>query len=63
MKAEKNRQLVEKVEKLEREYKKVRGGLEFIMSIVESMDTKELKRSMVEKRKKELTAPTEPPPR
>jgi len=47
-----NRQLLEKVEKLDGEYRKVRKALEFIMPIVESMDTEDLKKKMFGKREK-----------
>ena len=57
-----NRQLMEKVEKLDGEYKKVREALEFIMPIVECMDTEELKKKIFEKRGKELSVPTGLPP-
>ena len=57
-----NRQLTEKVDKLEGEYRKVREALEFIMPIVESMDPEDLNKKMFEKRKKELSVPTAPPP-
>jgi predicted nuclease with TOPRIM domain len=58
-----NRQLMEKVEKLDREYRKLREASELIMSIIECMDTEDLKKKVFEKRKRELTAPTEPLPR
>lgn len=49
-----NRQLTEKVEKLEEEYKKVRKALEFIMELVEDMGEKDLKKYLFEKRKEQL---------
>ena len=55
-----NRVLSEKVERLEEDYNKLRKASEFIMSIVEGMDTEDLKEQMLEKRRKEITAPTEP---
>jgi len=57
-----NRVLSEKVERLEEEYNKLRKASEFIMSVVESMDTEDLKKKMFERRKGELSIPTEPPP-
>ena len=57
-----NRNLMEKVERLEQEYNKVRKALEFIMSIIDCMDSDDLKRKAFEKRKKELTTPSELPP-
>ncbi len=53
-----NRNLMEKVERLEQEYNKLRKASEFIMSVVEGMDTEDLKRKVVEKGKKELSVPT-----
>ena len=58
-----NRNLMEKVERLEQEYNKLRKASEFIMSVVEGMDTEDLKKRVFEKRKRELMAPTEPPTR
>jgi uncharacterized protein (UPF0335 family) len=58
-----NRNLMEKVERLEQEYNKLRKASEFIMSIIDCMDPEDLKEKVFEKRKRELTAPTEPPPR
>jgi hypothetical protein len=54
---------MEKVERLEQEYNKLRKASEFIMSVVESMDTEDLKKKIFEKRKKELSTPTGLPPR
>ena len=54
---------MEKVERLEQEYNKLRKASEFIMSVVEGMDTEDLKKRVFEKRKRELMAPTEPPTR
>ena len=54
-----NRNLMEKVERLEQEYDKLRKASEFIMSIIECMDTEDLKKKIFEKRKKELSAPTD----
>ena len=57
-----NRLLMEKVDKLDGEYRKVREALEFIMPIVESMDPEDLNKKMFEKRKKELSVvPTDRP--
>ena len=53
-----NRNLMEKVERLEQEYNKLRKASEFIMSVVEGMDTEDLKKKVFEKRKKELSIPT-----
>jgi hypothetical protein len=55
-----NRFLSEMVERLEEEYNKLRKASEFIMSIVESMDTEDLKKKIFEKREKELSAPSGP---
>ena len=62
-----NRQLTEKVEALEvadstlrGEYKKVRKALEFIMPVVKSLDTEDLRRKVFERRGQEFTASTEP---
>jgi predicted nuclease with TOPRIM domain len=49
-----NRQLMEKLNGLDGEYRKVRDALEFITSIVGCMDTEDLKRKVFEKRKNEL---------
>ena len=57
-----NRNLMEKVERLEQEYNKLRKASEFIMSVVEGMDTEDLKKKMFEKGKKELSMPSDPPP-
>jgi len=57
-----NRTLMEKVERLEQEYNKLRKASEFIMSVDEGMDTEDLKKKVFEKRKKELSVPTEPLP-
>ena len=58
-----NRYLMEKVERLEQEYNKLRKASEFIMSIIDCMDPEDLKKKVFERRKKELTTPTEPPTR
>ena len=58
-----NRNLMERVERLEQEYNKLRKASEFIMSVVEGMDTEDLKKKIFEKRKKELSAPIGTPPR
>lgn len=51
-----NRELREKMEGIEQEYKKVRRALEFIMPVImENMGEKEFKRKIFEKRKEELT--------
>ena len=49
---------MEKVERLEQEYNKLRKASEFIMSVVEGMDTEDLKKKIFEKRKAELSVPT-----
>lgn len=50
-----NRELREKMEMIEQEYKKVRKALEFIMPVImEKMDDKEFKRKILEKRKEQL---------
>lgn len=50
-----NRALMEKMERLEGEYKKVRKALEFIMPVViENMDDKDFQRKILEKRKEQL---------
>jgi hypothetical protein len=51
---------MEKVERLEQEYNKLRKASEFIMSIIECMDTEELKKKMFEKGKKELSVASDP---
>jgi hypothetical protein len=53
-----NRNLMEKMETMEREYDKVRKALEFIIPLIEDMDTDDLKKKVFEIGKKELTAPT-----
>jgi predicted nuclease with TOPRIM domain len=52
-----NRQLMEKVERLEVEYKKVRKALEFLMERVEDVREEELRRHLL-KKKKEQTMST-----
>jgi integrase len=50
-----NRDLNEKMEKLEQEYKKIRRALEFIMPVImEKVDDKDFKRKIFEKRKEQL---------
>ena len=50
-----NRDIREKMERLEQEYKKVRRALEFIMPVaVEKVDDKDFNRRMFEKRKEQL---------
>jgi integrase len=49
-----NRQLTEKVEALEGEYKKVRKALEFVMELVEDVGEEELKGHLLKKRKGQL---------
>ena len=49
-----NRQLMEKVEGLEREYNQVKKALEFIMPFIEAMDNEDFKRKVLEKRKEQL---------
>jgi hypothetical protein len=56
-----DRELIGKVEALEEEYYKVRKASEFIMSIVDCMDTEDLKKKVLEKREKELTVTTKSP--
>ena len=58
-----DRNLMEKVERLELEYDKVRKALEFIIPLIEDINTNDLKEKVFEKRKRELMAPTEPPTR
>jgi hypothetical protein len=53
---------MEKVERLEQEYNNLRKASEFIMSVIDCMDTEDLNKKMFEKRKKELTIPTGLPP-
>ena len=51
-----NRELREKMEGLEEEYKKVRRALEFIMPVMmEKMDDREFEKRVFEKRKEQLT--------
>jgi seryl-tRNA synthetase len=57
-----NRNLMEKVERLEQEYNKLRKASEFIMSVIEYMDTEDLKEKLFEKRKKELDVQAGQPP-
>jgi hypothetical protein len=57
-----NRILMEKVDRLEQEYIKLRKASEFIMSVVEWMDPEDLKKKMFEKRKAEMSIPTGLPP-
>ena len=57
-----SRNLMEKVERLEQGYNKLRKVSEFIMSIVECMDPEDLKRKAFEKGKRELSIPTGLPP-
>ena len=56
------RNLMEKVERLEQEYNKLRKASEFIMSIIDCMDPEDLKKKMFERRGKELGVPTGLPP-
>jgi predicted nuclease with TOPRIM domain len=51
-----NRQLMEKVEALEGEYKKVRKALEFVMELVEDVGEEDLKGHLFKKRKEQLMA-------
>ena len=53
---------MEKVERLEQEYNKLRKASEFIMSIIDCMDPKDLKRKAFEKGKKELSMASDPSP-
>jgi hypothetical protein len=53
---------MEKVERLEQEYNKLKKASEFIMSAVEGMETEDLKKKIFDKRKKELSAPIGLPP-
>jgi hypothetical protein len=48
-----NRNLLEKMETLEREYGKVRKVLEFVMPLIENMD-EDFRRQFFEKRKEQL---------
>jgi len=54
---------MEKVERLEQEYNKLRKASEFIMSVDEGMDTEDLKKKVFERREKKLRVPTGLPPR
>ena len=45
-----NRQLMEKVERLEGEYKKVKKALEFVMELVEDVGEEDVKQYLFEKR-------------
>ena len=54
-----NRQLMERMEDLEREYNKVRKALEFIIPLIEDMDTEDLKRKIFEMRKEQIIASQE----
>jgi hypothetical protein len=45
---------MEKVERLEGEYKKVRKALEFVMELVEDVGEEELKGHLFKKRKEQL---------
>jgi uncharacterized protein YoxC len=51
-----DRQLTEKVETLEEEYKKVKKALECVMELVEDVGEEDLKRHLFEKRKEKLMA-------
>jgi hypothetical protein len=53
---------MEKVERLEQEFNKLKKALEFEMSIIDCMDPEDLKKKIFEKRKKELSGPTRLPP-
>jgi len=50
-----NRQLMEKMEMLEREYSKIKNVMEFITPLIENMD-EDLRKKIFENRKKELSA-------
>jgi hypothetical protein len=54
---------MEKVERLEQEYNKLKKASEFIMSAVEGMETEDLKKKIFDKRKKRTERPhrTAPP--
>ena len=52
-----NRNLMEKMETLEREHNELKKASEFIMSLVETIDSEYLKKRFLEKRQKELTVP------
>ena len=49
-----NRNLVEKMEMLEREYGKVKKVLEFMMPLIENMD-EDMRKKILEKRKEQMT--------
>jgi predicted nuclease with TOPRIM domain len=49
-----NRQLTEKVEALEGEYKKVRKALEFVMELFEDVGEEKLKGHLLKKKKEQL---------
>jgi hypothetical protein len=53
-----NRQLMEKMENLEREYNKVRKALEFIMPLIENMESDDFKRQVFQERKEQLMIKT-----
>ena len=55
-----NRNLMDKMETLEREYSNMKKVVEAIMPLIGNMD-EDLRRQVLEKRKKELRATTEPP--
>jgi len=48
-----NRNLMEKIERLEQEYNKVRRALEFIMPLIEGMETEDLRGKVFGKRKEQ----------
>src|SRR3989337_675918 len=52
-----NRNLMEKVERLEQEYNKLRKASEFIMSVIDCMDPEDLKRKALEKGKRNWVSP------
>ncbi len=56
-----NRQLTEKMETLEQEYRKVSKVVEFMMPLIENMD-EDMRNKLLEKRRKELSDSSRPPP-
>jgi site-specific recombinase XerD len=49
-----NVQLKDNMERIEQEYRKVRKALEFLMPILESIDSEEIKRKVIERRRQEI---------
>jgi len=51
-----NMRLMEKVETLENEYRKMRKALEFLIPVIEDMDLQQLRKQVFEKRKEQIVA-------